>query len=165
MLTKTERMKNGLKWIFRGGLIYLLLIVWGCEDISNPDAVQIESVKKEVASGGWIISRFEDSGKDETGDFAGFVFEFLASGSVTATKGGTIYTGNWSITNSSGNSNRQVNDSSPDDLDFNIFFNLTNEFEDLNDDWDIVSYSSSKIELIDVSGGNGGIDYLTFVKN
>ena len=29
-------------------------------------------------------------------------------------------------------------------------------FEDLNDDWDFISQSSTKIELIDVSGGNGG---------
>ena len=39
-----------------------------------------------------------------------------------------------------------------------------NDFEDLNDDWDIISQSSSKIELIDISGGNGGTDYLTFEK-
>ena len=38
-------------------------------------------------------------------------------------------------------------------------------FEDLNDDWDFISQSSTKIELIDVSGGNGGTDYLTFEKN
>jgi hypothetical protein len=53
-------------------------------------------------------------------------------------------------------------DDSSDDLDFNIFFNVANDFEDLNDDWDIISQSSSKIELIDISGGNGGTDYLTF---
>jgi hypothetical protein len=40
-----------------------------------------------------------------------------------------------------------------------------NDFEDLNDDWDIISRSSTKIELIDISGGNGGTDYLTFEKN
>ena len=39
---------------------------------------------------------------------------------------------------------------------------LTNNFEELNDDWDVVSQSATKIELIDVSGGNGGTDYLTF---
>jgi len=43
--------------------------------------------------------------------------------------------------------------------------NLTNDFEDLNDDWDFISQSATKVELIDVSGGNGGTDYLTFEKN
>lgn len=57
----------------------------------------------------------------------------------------------------------EKDDDSQDDLDFN--FNLSNEFEDLSDDWDIISQSSTKIELIDVSGGNGGTDYLSFQKN
>jgi hypothetical protein len=56
-----------------------------------------------------------------------------------------------------------LNDDSPgSDMDFNIFFNLTNNFEDLNEDWHIVSQSSTRIELIHVSGGNGGTDTLTF---
>lgn len=38
-------------------------------------------------------------------------------------------------------------------------------FEDLNDNWDFVTHSSTKIELIDSSGGNGETDYLTFEKN
>jgi len=63
--------------------------------------------------------------------------------------------------------NSDSNDDSPDDndLDFNINFNLTNNFEDLNDDWDIISQSDTKIELTDVSGGNGGTDFLTFERN
>ncbi len=41
---------------------------------------------------------------------------------------------------------------------------FTTDFEELSDDWDIISHSSTKIELIDISGGNGGTDYLTFEK-
>jgi hypothetical protein len=151
-------MKSIIKWMNRTGFIILSLLIGSCEIDPSPNSTQIETIQNEATSGLWIISKFEDSGKDETNDFAGYVFVFLPSGSVTATKGGTIYSGNWSITNSSGSN------SSQDDLDFNIFFNLTNEFEDLNDDWEIVSHSSTRIELKDVSGGSGGIDYLTFVK-
>jgi len=76
-----------------------------------------------------------------------------------ASNGTNNYTGTWSITDSNSS------DDSQDDLDFNINFNLTNDFEDLNDDWDFVSQSETKIELIDISGGNGGTDYLTLEKN
>jgi hypothetical protein len=38
----------------------------------------------------------------------------------------------------------------------------SSDFEDLVDDWDFISVSNTKIELIDISGGNGGTDYLTF---
>ena len=34
----------------------------------------------------------------------------------------------------------------------------------LSDDWDILEYTSGRIRLIDVSGGDGSTDYLTFEK-
>jgi len=50
-------------------------------------------------------------------------------------------------------------------LDFNIGFASPIFFADLTDDWDIISRTDIKIELIDASGGHGGTDYLTFEKN
>ena len=73
-----------------------------------------------------------------------------------------LYTGTWSVTDSS-NSSDDSNSSS--DIDFNIFFASPANFnDDLTEDWEIVTRSDSKIELIHVSGGNGGTDTLTFVK-
>jgi hypothetical protein len=46
-----------------------------------------------------------------------------------------------------------------------LFFASPADFADLSDDWDVVSRTDSKVQLIDVSGGNGGTDYLTFEKN
>ena len=73
-------------------------------------------------------------------------------------------TGTWSVTD---DSNSSDDSSSDDDIDFNIFFPVpdSNDFEDLNDDWDIVTTTSTRIELIDIRGGNGGTDMLTFEKN
>ncbi len=51
------------------------------------------------------------------------------------------------------------------EVDFNIFFASPADFAELTEDWNIISYSASKIELIHVSGGNGGTDLLTFEKN
>ena len=51
------------------------------------------------------------------------------------------------------------------DIDFNIFFASPVDFSELSEDWDIITNSSSKIELMHVSGGNGGTDLLTFEKN
>jgi hypothetical protein len=67
--------------------------------------------------------------------------------------------GTWSITDSNSN-----DDDSLDDLDFNINFTVSNQLDDLSDDWDIISYTETEIKLIDVSGGNGGTDYLTLSK-
>ncbi len=129
------------------------------KDDDNPSDNTQTTVQSNVQTGTWRITKFIDSGTDETNDFSGFNFTFDESGVLNANNGTNNYVGTWSITDSNSN------DDSQDDLDFNINFNLTNDFEDLNDDWDIVSQSSTKIELIDVSGGNGGTDYLTFEKN
>ena len=116
-------------------------------------------VETNVEDGTWRITKFVDSGDDETSDFSGYNFTFEDSGVLQASNGSNNYTGTWSISDSNSS------DYSQDDLDFNINFNLTNDFEDLNDDWDFVSQSETKIELIDISGGNGDTDYLTFENN
>lgn len=118
-----------------------------------------KEIEKNIQSGTWNITKFIDSGQDETSHFSGYNFTFGDSGALNSTNGTNTYNGTWSISKSNSN-----DDNNGNDLDFNIYFNLTNNFEDLNDDWDILSHSKNKIELIDVSGGNGGTDYLTFEK-
>ncbi|MFD1062690.1 hypothetical protein ACFQ1Q_05485 [Winogradskyella litorisediminis] len=125
---------------------------------------EIAEIVSTAESGTWRITNFNDSGQDETSDFNGYNFSFNSDGSLVATNGTNTVSGTWSVTD---DSNSSDDSSSNDDIDFNIFFPVpeTNDFEDLNDDWDIVSISNTRIELIDVSGGNGGTDVLTFQKN
>lgn len=151
---KTEKIKQVLLL----GLYILIAVSCSQDDDSPNQDAQQQQVEDQAISGSWYISNFVDSGTDETNNFNGFVFEFMANGEITATSSSITYTGTWSVTDSNSN------DDSLDDLHFNIFFNLTNDFEDLNDDWDIISYSSTAIVLQDISGGNGGVDDLTFTK-
>lgn len=124
----------------------------------NDNSQQISQIENIVESGTWRITNFIDSGENETSDFTGYDFMFNSDGSLVATNGTDTLNGTWSVTDDSS--------SSDDDIDFNIFFPVpdTNDFEALNDDWDIISSTSTKIELIDISGGNGGTDNLTFEK-
>jgi len=119
----------------------------------------LNTIQTNVQSGTWRISSFIDSGNDETNHFVGYNFTFNETGILNANNGTNNYDGTWSITDSNSN------DDSQDDLDFNINFSSPTDFVDLNDDWDFISQASTKIELIDISGGNGGTDYLTFEKN
>jgi hypothetical protein len=130
----------------------------------NDNSQQILQIEDTAASGTWRITNFNDSGQNETSDFTGYDFTFNSDGSLVATNGSITMTGTWSVTDDSNSSDDSISD---DDIDFNIFFPVpdSNDFEDLNDDWDIVSTSSTTIELMDVSGGNGGTDMLTFEKN
>lgn len=131
------------------------------DDDNNPldNSAEIQNITNTAETGDWVITYFYDTDSDETSNFTGYTFTFGDTGTLTATNGTNTYSGTWSVTNSSSS------DDSSNDIDFNINFTSPPNFEDLSDDWDIVSYSSTKIELIDVSGGNGGTDYLTFEKN
>lgn len=142
-------------------ILFLIVvsIFISCTEDDNPsnDTNQtISQLNQTVSSGNWIISYFFDSDSDETSNFSGFEFSFNNEGSLIAQNGNLIYSGTWSIIDSNSN------DDSNDDVDFNIVFTTPAEFIVLSDDWDVINITDSKIELIDVSGGNGGTDYLTF---
>ena len=122
---------------------------------------QIDQVENNAVSGNWVITYFYDTDHEETSHYNGYTFDFGANGMLTATNGMNTHTGTWSVTN---DSNSNDDSSSDDDIDFNIFFSTPEDFAELSDDWDIISHTSTEIKLIDVSGGNGGTDYLTFVK-
>ena len=138
-------------------LIFLLFsVATACNQDDSTNSNQTKVVNT-VSSGTWRITYFNDTDKDETTNFTGYNFTFGSS--LTATKGSTTYTGTWSVTDSNSN------DDTMDDLHFNILFTAPPDFEDLSDDWKILEMTDTKIKLVDVSGGGGGTDYLTFEKN
>lgn len=146
-------------------LILTMTFFTSCTDnaeILIDDSAQIQEIVDTFLIGSWRITNFNDSGQDETSDFAGFNFTFSANGSVVATNGTETINGTWSVTGSSSS-----NDDSNDDIDFNLFFSVSpnHNFEDLNDDWDVQSVTPTAVSLIDISGGNGGTDRLTFTRN
>lgn len=141
-------------------LVFLVNVASMCSnDDDSSSSVNQTTVVNTVSSGTWRITLYNDSGTIKTNQFTGYNFTFGPSNVLTATNGTQTYTGVWSVTDSNSN------DDSMDDLDFNIAFTTPANFLELTDDWDIQSRTDTKIELIDISGGNGGTDYLTFEKN
>lgn len=143
-------------------VLVIVLTISSCsnddDDNSNSNTNQT-NIENTVQSGTWRITKFMDSGNDETNHFSGYAFTFNANNTLVATNGNNNYNGSWSITDSNSN------DDSLDDLHFNISFTTPSDFEELTEDWDFISRTDTKIELIHISGGNGGTDYLTFEKN
>jgi hypothetical protein len=157
-------MKNLQKIKFSAvmAMLFVLTTSSTCSDdddspISNSN--NSAEVVNIVNNGTWRITYFYDTDQEETSNFNGYNFTFGANNVLTASNGTNNYTGVWSISDSNSN------DDSPSDLDFNIVFNSPAQFEELSDDWDIIEKSATVIQLRDVSGGNGGTDYLTFTKN
>lgn len=156
--------KLSFYFLFAGILFVTTASTCSHDDDNDDHSSDPQPVVNAVSSGTWRITYYFDTDSDETNQFSNYDFTFNTNGALTANNGANNYDGTWSVTDSHGGNSRSGDDDS-NDLDFNIFFASPSNFAELSDDWDIISYNSSKIQLIDVSGGNGGTDYLTFEKN
>lgn len=162
-------MKNIKKYLQVLALVFVLGACTSDDNSTNNSNdlnAQIQEITDIALSGTWIVTSFIDSGVDETDDFAGYSFAFNADGSLVADNGTNTVEGSWSVTgDDSDDSMDDSPDDDSDDIDFNIFFASPDNFNELTEDWEIVSQSSTKIDLIHVSGGDGSTDTLKFEKN
>ncbi len=110
------------------------------------------AIAKVMVDGLWIVANYIDSGDDETARFNGFELDFSADSTVTATKSDDVLPGNWST----------IIDDGVDKLVLDFGEHMP--FNKLNDDWDIVDVKDARIELKDVSGGDGTVDKLVLEK-
>ena len=151
------------KVFFAAFVILTVFLTYSCSSDDNGNSTNsnsIATVVNTMNSGTWRITKYIDSGNNETTDFSGYTFTFTENNILMANNASDEIIGSWLV--ASGNSN---DDNPNNDLDFIISFSGPAKFIKLTDDWSIQSHTSTKIELIDVSGGNGGTDYLTFEKN
>ncbi|MGZ5255540.1 MAG: hypothetical protein ACXWCT_14105 [Flavitalea sp.] len=151
--------------------IYGLLafsLMTGCDDNDDKkgDSQKITEIENTVTTGKWKITLFSEDGIVETADYTDYEFTFTEgtpSNAISAADGANTYSGSWSITDD--NSNDDSNDF--EDLDFNITFSTSSSppvLAELNEDWEIISRTDTKIELKHISGGGGGTDLLSFEK-
>jgi hypothetical protein len=158
-------MKNSKKIKFSLVIVIVMLFVLTtlsmCSNDDNPSSSTNNptDVINIVNTGTWRVTYYYDTDHEETSSFNDYNFTFGANNVLTASNLTNNYTGTWSVTDSNSN------DDSISDLDFNIAFSSPLQFEELTDDWEIIEKSTTMIKLKDVSGGNGGTDYLTFTKN
>ena len=104
-----------------------------------------------MIDGPWNVGNYIDDGVDETYDFYGYSISFNSNGTVIAQNGANTINGNWSVTGTT-------------TLDLNLDFGIQIPFDELNDDWDVLNFDATTINLESVSGGGGGTDTLTLLK-
>lgn len=109
-----------------------------------------DDLKSILTDGLWIIASYSEDADDQTSDYAGYELDFNLDGTVSASNGSSTNNGTWSVF-SSGNQ-------------MTLDFGTDMPFEEFNDDdWDVISVTSTKVVIKDVSGG-GGTDTLTLQK-
>lgn len=143
-------MKNSLLCLFA----LPVFLLTSCKKDENPTpSISTSIVTNTVISGTWRITYYWDTDHIETSSFSGYTFSFGSGNILTAAKTGSIISGTWST--------------GTDDSKIKLILNFTSpsNFVEISDDWHVTERTDTKIKLQDVSGGNGGTDYLTFEKN
>ncbi len=128
------------------------------DDGPRPNADPAPAVEV-VTQGTWTVTNFVDDGVDKTADFAAYTFTFNNNNVIAVNGNGETISGTWSIV-----SDDDYDTPEDSNLDFNIFFQTPTAFRVLNEDWDIATYTATRIELQDLDD-DGPSDYLVFEKN
>jgi hypothetical protein len=140
-------------------LILLLSILTLMSCSSDDDSGDVHtSVYKDIVTilpqGNWEVTTYIDDGEDKTIAFDTFVFTFKEDNSVIAKNDLFTETGTWAYQNG--------NNSDDNDEELILQFNQTTPFDEISDDWEILSVNNVKVELKDDSGND--VDLLTFEK-
>ena len=91
-----------------------------------------------VNNGKWTVSYYYDKDKDETSDYAGYVFEFKTDKTISVARNSQTFSGTWSEGTDDGLAK------------FNIVFATTdNTLNELSDDWGIESKTDIQLKLKD----------------
>jgi hypothetical protein len=104
-----------------------------------------------VTDGQWLVANYNDSGANETNTYSNWILTFNIDGTVKA-ENDSIIEGTWSGIMNDGKLKMVLN------------FGTQIPFDKFNDDWDVFSVIANRLELRDVSGGDGTTDKLVFEK-
>ena len=128
--------------IFISRLTWLLFIIVGslgsCTNSDDDQSMPNNPDPQVITQGDWKVTWYWDKDKDETNDFASYVFNFNGSGAFESTNAGSTVNGTWQATTDDGSQRLAISSGS-----------VTKPLTDLDDDWIIVSMTSNKIELKD----------------
>lgn len=140
-----------MKYLFP---IFISILFFSCDkkddDTTDPNPINNGNITSMLVEGTFYISRFVESGNDETSDFQGYTFTFDPNGGAAATIQGNTTNGSWTL--GSDDSKRKLI----------LNFGTVDPLEELNEDWEVMSLSNSQIDLRHISGGDGSIDELSF---
>ncbi|MFC4262979.1 hypothetical protein ACFOWM_08830 [Ferruginibacter yonginensis] len=143
-----------MKSILLTVISFCVISLSSCKKDDNSTNITTSAVTATVVTGNWRITYYYDTDHEETNNYSGYSFVFANNNTVTATKTGTTaINGTW---------NTALDDSKTKLV---LSFSSPASFVEISDDWHVIERTDTKIRLQDVSGGNGGVDFLTFERN
>ena len=112
--------------------------------------VNLEQLRNTVIASQWQISQFTQNGADETANYSAYRLEFADDDIVTISNDTLSSTGFWDL------------DRNENGVNFQLNFNNQPDFEEFQQDWELIDYSSTLVEL--KKEDSIAIDYFTLDK-
>ena len=135
-------MRNWSKLLF---VLAFPLLIAACSK-SNDNPGSTDSLTSIITKGTWVVHFYKIDGKDETSNYAGYVFTFNINGSLQAEKTGNTTAGTWSETTDSYDKTKLV-------LTW-VGGGIPVELLKIQEEWVLQAKSSSLIELAN-TGSSG----------
>lgn len=107
-------------------------------------------VEATLIDGTWIVALYMDGADNDTAIYSAYEINFNADGTVIAESDTDLIDGTWDVL--SGGSTLLLD------------FGTDIPFDEFNDDWDVFSVEPARVEVRDVSGGDGTLSILVFEK-
>lgn len=126
---------------------YELVLQRVCDDNANDG--DVAEIRNFMMGGDWVVALYEDGEMNETENYMGYTFNFMANNLINTTLSdmGVSYPGLWRVLrNSDGKLKVYLNFGEVDILD------------ELTEDWEFVSISNDQIVLKDVSDDPGTME-------
>lgn len=140
------------KFLFGTLFLSILFFTQACKKDQSQNITPSLTLSTAQASN-WKVTLFKEDVDDKTTYYTDYIFTFNSDLSVEAVRtGSSQINGTYAI--SEDNS----------EVKFVLSFTAVNNFDKISNDWRVETLGSTKIGLRDISGRNGGIDYLTFEK-
>jgi hypothetical protein len=124
------------------------------DDSLDDNSPPVATIINNTTTGTWRVILFNENGIIKTSNYSDYNFSINSDESIVAVNGSTTKTGTWSIYTDSGYSKFGI-----------LFPDINGPFEEISEDWRVLSSTTTKLELKHISGGDGSIDLLTFEKN
>lgn len=130
---------------------YELILQRVCDD--NAGDGDVAEIRNFMMGGEWIVALYTDNEVNETTTFNGYSLNFMADHQISLLEG----------TEAFGNGLWRVIRNSDQQLKVYLNFGVNMPFDELTDDWELVSATADRIELKDVSD-DGSKDVVVFEK-
>lgn len=135
-------------------LLFMLNVASMCSSDDDTNTPSTSTITSNVTSGTWRVTFFKEDNSDQTSHFTGYNFTINNNGTILATNGSVTKNGTWSTYTDSGNTKFEI-----------VFSDIDGPFEEITEDWSVLTSTTTKLELKHISGGDGSIDFVTFEKN